>query len=99
MLILYGPVINPVGLTSYDAFPRCLIVVGNNGTIDWMVEDVAESMIQEELAQKGLIDVDDVHVLHHGEFLIPGFIDTHIHAPQVPNIGRSVCNASPWTSR
>lgn len=21
------------------------------------------------------------------QFLIPGFIDTHIHAPQVPNIG------------
>lgn len=21
------------------------------------------------------------------EFLIPGFVDTHIHAPQVPNIG------------
>ncbi len=25
--------------------------------------------------------------LKRGQFLLPGFIDCHIHAPQVPNIG------------
>lgn len=25
--------------------------------------------------------------LNSDQFLIPGFVDTHIHAPQVPNIG------------
>lgn len=25
--------------------------------------------------------------LSENQFLMPGFIDTHIHAPQVPNIG------------
>lgn len=25
--------------------------------------------------------------LSESQFLIPGFVDTHIHAPQVPNIG------------
>lgn len=25
--------------------------------------------------------------LNADQFIIPGFIDTHIHAPQVPNIG------------
>ena len=25
--------------------------------------------------------------MNKGEFMIPGFIDTHTHAPQFPNIG------------
>ena len=25
--------------------------------------------------------------LNSSQFLLPGFVDTHIHAPQVPNIG------------
>lgn len=31
-------------------------------------------------------DFEEVH-LSDTQFLIPGFIDTHIHASQVPNIG------------
>lgn len=29
----------------------------------------------------------NVHILEKGQFLIPGFVDTHIHAPQYPNLG------------
>lgn len=29
----------------------------------------------------------DITVLRYGEFLCPGFVDTHTHACQVPNIG------------
>ncbi|KAF8635512.1 hypothetical protein AX17_003902 [Amanita inopinata Kibby_2008] len=86
MSIFYGAVINPESLTSYEALPRCLLVVGPDGTIDWMVEDVKEHLVQDILAHKGLIDVDVVS-LKQGEFIIPGFVDTHTHAPQFPNIG------------
>jgi guanine deaminase len=33
------------------------------------------------------IDDDNVYRLGEGEFVMPGFIDTHIHAPQYPNSG------------
>ena len=74
--VFYGPVINPVSVNTYQALPRCLLAVGANGNIDWMVDDVPGSMIQEALAEKGWLDAD-VYDLKDGEFLMPGFIDTH----------------------
>jgi guanine deaminase len=74
--IYYGAVINPETLISYKALPRCLLSVGPLGNIDWIVEDVAEHTLQDTLAQKGCIDVD-VTTLRTGEFIVPGFIDTH----------------------
>lgn len=34
----------------------------------------------------GIEDVN-VYYLNEGEFVMPGFVDTHIHAPQYPNAG------------
>ncbi|KAF7338165.1 Guanine deaminase [Mycena venus] len=85
-IVYYGAVINPVSLTSLKALPRCLLAVASTGNIDWIVEDVEDSMVQETMAAHGYIDVDVV-CLREGEFLMPGFFDTHTHAPQVPNMG------------
>jgi Predicted metal-dependent hydrolase with the TIM-barrel fold len=74
--VYYGAVINPQTLTFYQALPNCLLAVGPTGEIDWIVEDVASSMVQETMAQKGSADVDVVD-LKRGEFIMPGFIDTH----------------------
>jgi guanine deaminase len=76
MPIFYGPVINPESLTEYKAWPKCLLSVGPTGDIDWIVDYVPEYLLQDTLAQKGCIDVD-VMALKTGEFIIPGFIDTH----------------------
>ena len=74
--IYYGPVINPESLTCYKTLPDCLLSVGPSGNIDWIVDDVPEHLLQDTLAQRGCIDVD-VIALQTGEFVIPGFIDTH----------------------
>ncbi|KAG6905909.1 catalase A [Tephrocybe rancida] len=74
--IFYGAIINPKTLTRYDPLPNCLLSVGASGNIDWIEEDVEAHALQDTLAQKGCVDVDVV-VLQAGEFLIPGFIDTH----------------------
>jgi len=84
--VYHGAVINPRTLTSYDAFPNCLLAVSPAGEIEWIVEDVADSMVQEIMSQKGCLDAEVIS-LKLGEFIIPGFIDTHTHAPQVPNLG------------
>ncbi|KAK0228746.1 hypothetical protein IW262DRAFT_1446281 [Armillaria fumosa] len=84
--IYYGSVINPISLTSYQALPRCLLAVGPTGCVEWLVEDVEDSLVQDTLGQMGCVD-NAVVPLKETEFIIPGFIDTHTHAPQFPNIG------------
>lgn len=74
--IYYGAVINPTGLTCYDAWPNCLLAVSAAGNIEWMVADVADSMVQETMSQKGCLD-GGITILKPGEFIVPGFIDTH----------------------
>ena len=74
--VFYGAVINPQSLRSYQALPRCLLAVSASGVIEWIVDDVEESMIQQALAHKGCID-SEVVPLKYGEFIMPGFVDTH----------------------
>jgi guanine deaminase len=74
--IFYGPVVNPKSHSSFQALPRCLLAVGASGQIDWMEEDVHESAVLNVLAQHGSLDIPLVS-LRHGEFILPGFVDTH----------------------
>lgn len=74
--IFYGAVINPTSLTSYSASLHCLLAVNHAGNIDWIIDDVQPHNLQDTLASKGHVDVE-VIALKDGEFLIPGFIDTH----------------------
>jgi guanine deaminase len=77
--IYYGPVINPQTLTTYLALPRCLIAVGPDGNISWIEDDIIGSKLQETISQHGFSDGKYTLVhLNHGEFILPGFIDTHI---------------------
>jgi len=74
--IFYGAVINPVSLTSYSILPQCMLSIDPSGKIEWMIDCVEKHSLQGTLASKGHIDVDIVF-LNEGEFLMPGFIDTH----------------------
>ncbi|KAI6022728.1 hypothetical protein EDC04DRAFT_2869678 [Pisolithus marmoratus] len=85
--VYHGPVINPKSSTDFEALPNCLIVVGAKGNIDHLI-DKPFAEHQEALAQIGLPDgTYSLIVLKPGEFIMPGLIDTHIHACQVPNLG------------
>ena len=74
--IYHGAVINPKTVASYDVLLKCLLAVEPSGEIAWMVEDVVDAMVQEVMSQKGCLEAE-VITLKHGEFIIPGFIDTH----------------------
>jgi guanine deaminase len=74
--LYYGAVVNPVDLTTFQALPRCLLAVGADGDIAWLVEDVEEFSLQETMAARGC-EGSDVVAMKLGEFLLPGFIDTH----------------------
>jgi guanine deaminase len=49
------------------------------------VEETANNLAK--IQQEYSICDDFVYHLVEGEFLMPGFTDTHIHAPQYPNAG------------
>jgi guanine deaminase len=84
--VYHGAVINPKTLTSYDALPNCLIAVSSIGDIDWIVDDVVDSMVQEIMSQKGCLEAEVIS-LKQGEFIIPGFIDTHTVSPYSETYG------------
>ncbi|EGO21031.1 hypothetical protein SERLADRAFT_452178 [Serpula lacrymans var. lacrymans S7.9] len=89
LTVYYGPVFNPKSLTHFDTIPNCLIAVSATGNIEWVDQlesSLDSSSIHESVLNKGCKDFDVV-LLGAGEFIIPGFIDTHTHAPQYPVLG------------
>ncbi|KIY43467.1 guanine deaminase [Fistulina hepatica ATCC 64428] len=85
--IFRGAILNPESLTSYQALQNALLAVRDDGTIDWLAHDVPDCLVQQTLLEKGCSANVDFIELKEGEFIIPGFIDTHTHAPQMLNIG------------
>lgn len=78
--IFYGALITPTSLTAYRALPRALLAVSREtGNIEWVEDDVPAGELQDVLARHGLVSEGvDIVELKLGEFLMPGFIDTHI---------------------
>ena len=106
--VFYGSLITPTAasLSSYSAFPKALLCVSHDtGIIQWIEEDVPSHAVQEALAKYGIVGEDIQLVeLKTGEFLLPGFIDTHTvrtitsSSPvKLVNItlNRSACTAAP----
>lgn len=58
---------------------RALLAVSPEGIIEWVVPDVDPSQIQDVALQQGVVvdDSVDVYELKYGEWLMPGFVDTH----------------------
>lgn len=58
---------------------RALLCVSPEGIIEWVVPDVDPTQIQEVALQQGVVldDSVDVNELKYGEWLMPGFVDTH----------------------
>lgn len=76
--IFYGAVVSPTSLTTYLAAPHALLSVSRvTGDIEWLEEDVSASALQDILAKHGQTGAVDLVELKTGEFLMPGFVDTH----------------------
>lgn len=86
VLVFHGTVIHSLGPTSLEILDDALLVVGADGTIQSLDAGVPSASVPGALASRGL-DADEVRYLGRGEFLIPGFVDTHNHAPQYAQRG------------
>jgi guanine deaminase len=68
-----------------DFFQNALIAVGNDGAI----------LSVHRPHEKGYAEEKEKHTgrlvsLPHGSYLLPGFVDLHVHAPQYPQLGSAL---------
>jgi guanine deaminase len=74
--VFYGGVISPLNTRSLSVLPHCLLCVDSAGNIARIIDNVDPHHVQQCLAMHGLVDAEFI-ALQDGEFIIPGFIDTH----------------------
>jgi guanine deaminase len=77
--LFHGSIINPVSVHKADFLPRALLAVSPAGIIEWVARDVDPAEIQRVALENGLVIDESVEVyeLKYGEWLMPGFVDTH----------------------
>lgn len=80
--LIVGPIVHSFKSNRLCIIPNGLVAV-NNGKI-CAIDDPENAS---KVAQQFCIPKGNINYLKDGEFLMPGLVDTHIHAPQYPNVG------------
>jgi guanine deaminase len=71
-------------LGCVDAFRKALIVIGNDGEILSVLPPDDSNYDEQKSRQKA---AGTLVTLPQGSYLLPGFVDLHVHAPQYPQLG------------
>ncbi|RYP74753.1 hypothetical protein DL771_002817 [Monosporascus sp. 5C6A] len=88
-LVFHGTLIHSRSLGDLAILQNALLVLEADGRIAAVREDVPRGEVPEVLRtlRIGGDDHANIRYLHRTEFLIPGFVDTHNHAPQYAQRG------------
>ncbi|KAJ5703100.1 hypothetical protein N7488_010648 [Penicillium malachiteum] len=92
-LAFHGTVIHSKELNELEILENCFLLVDNSGQIQALQANVAPNQINSMISGLGYApDVFPVKYLQRGQFLCPGFVDTHNHAPQFAQrgVGRGI---------
>ncbi|KAJ1325439.1 guanine deaminase [Microdochium nivale] len=90
-LVFHGTLIHSASLAKLDIIENGLVVVDTgSGTIVSLTRDVPREQVRSRLVAAAIpgLDIDDAQAyeIHHldpaSQFLMPGLVDTHNHAPQ-----------------
>ncbi|TEA21745.1 Guanine deaminase [Colletotrichum sidae] len=73
----HGTLIHSLGVNDVEILENAGLIVDDSGVISHLFTDIS----QDEFASKLPKDAQ-LHKLPKGQFLSPGFVDTHNHAPQ-----------------
>lgn len=79
--VFRGPVVHSISSGQLEIVENATLVVDAAGVI------VAFGKSKDEYSKLAVPEDAETHHLDPGEFLIPGFVDTHNHAPQWPMRG------------
>ncbi|KAF2083530.1 guanine deaminase [Saccharata proteae CBS 121410] len=83
MQAFYGTIIHALTTTQVQILTNALLLVGPEGKILLFREHVHKSQVAGILADYSSgVGSLRIRYLERGQFLIPGFVDTHNHAPQ-----------------
>ncbi|KAL2176757.1 uncharacterized protein P884DRAFT_202088 [Thermothelomyces heterothallicus CBS 202.75] len=87
--VFLGSFVHSKVLDELEYLHQTAVFVDKSGTIVAIEKDCDESKARETvLPRLGWAEADvEVVKAKEGQFFFPGFIDTHIHAPQYPNAG------------
>ncbi|ODQ81655.1 hypothetical protein BABINDRAFT_159916 [Babjeviella inositovora NRRL Y-12698] len=84
-----GDMIHTPRLGTLEVIENACVGVDHDGTIRFV--STGENYVEEAQKFNAALKVDTISVCElgakTGSFFFPGFIDTHIHAPQYPNAG------------
>jgi guanine deaminase len=72
---------------SIDHFQDALIVVGDKGEILSVCRPHEDGYVEQKKAH---VSAGTLVTLPAGSYLLPGFVDLHIHAPQYPQLGNAL---------
>ena len=83
-LLFHGSVIHSLSPTELEIIESALLVINEHGSIISFTKNIVSIPEEVKIPGQPVIKVKNcqVHKLERGTFLIPGFIDTHNHAPQ-----------------
>ncbi|KAI8631613.1 guanine deaminase [Xylariaceae sp. FL1651] len=82
-LVFHGTLIHSLSTDQLEIIENGLITITPDGIITDLAKSVAKESVQQHLATSGLSEHQcEVTYLERGQFFIPGFVDTHNHAPQ-----------------
>ncbi|KAG0244386.1 hypothetical protein B0O80DRAFT_448968 [Mortierella sp. GBAus27b] len=77
--VFYGTLIHSVAINQIEYVKQGLLFVDRQGKIAKLLKNVDKDKVKAALDG---VEEDKVVYLNDDQFVIPGFIDTHIHAPQ-----------------
>lgn len=84
--LIYGSFIHSVSYTEIDILTNHLMITDKNDKIVHFSSTKREDVHQYQT--KHNIQENETYIMTSlDEFVIPGFIDCHLHAPQYPNLG------------
>ncbi|GAO50788.1 guanine deaminase [Saitoella complicata NRRL Y-17804] len=87
-VLILGTIVHSLSLTSLEILENAAMAVDATGRIAFLERDLAEEEVMTRWeALQGADMNGEVVRLRGDQYLFPGFIDTHIHAPQYPNAG------------
>jgi guanine deaminase len=84
--IYIGRVVHSKSLKDLEILPKAALGVREDGVISFLHKEAPDiEALQHQYASKGFAQALMIH-LKPSEFLFPGMVDTHLHAPQWPNL-------------
>ncbi|KAG0071108.1 hypothetical protein BGZ90_012385 [Linnemannia elongata] len=82
--VFYGTFIHSVSLKEIEYVPKGLLFVDTHGRIAKIIKNVPKDQFRGALDG---VEESKVVLLNDDQFIIPGFVDSHIHAPQYAYCG------------